>query len=99
MQWLGALIAGALLSVAESMVRRVLMALGLGVVSYAGINTAISWLKSNFVNTAMSLPPLVVQVMSLLGVGSMVSMIFSAMLVRMALLGMQSGTVKSWVKK
>lgn len=99
MPWLGSLIAGALLSIAESFVRRVLFALGMGVVSYTGINTAIAWLKTNFVNTALQLPPLVLQVMSLLGVGSMVSMVFSAMLIRMALQGMQSGTVKSWVKR
>ncbi|MFZ3127189.1 MAG: DUF2523 domain-containing protein [Rhodoferax sp.] len=99
MPWLGALIGGALLNIAGSLVLRVLTALGLGVVSYVGINSTMSWLKTNFVSAAMALPPTVVQVMALLGVGSMVSMVFSAMIVRATLQGMQSDTVKAWAKK
>lgn len=99
MQWLGALIAGALLNIAGSLVSRVLTALGLGVISYVGINTTLTWLKTNFVSAALALPPTVVTVIALLGVGKMVSMVCSAILVRMTLQGMQSDTVKSWAKK
>lgn len=99
MQWLGALIAGALLNIAGSLVSRVLTALGLGVVSYVGMNTTLTWLKTNFVTSALALPPTVLTVMGLLGVGKMVSMVCSALLVRMTLQGMQSDTVKAWAKK
>lgn len=99
MHWLGALIAGALLNIAGSLVSRVLTALGLGVVSYVGINTTMTWLKTSFVNSAMALPATALAVMALLGVGKMVSMIFSAMIVRATLQGMQSDTVKAWAKK
>lgn len=99
MGWLGTAIAGALLNIAGSLVSRVLVALGLGVVSYVGINSTLGWLKTNFVNTAMALPPMMIQVMALLGVGRMVSMVFSAMLIRATLQGLQSDTVKSWAKK
>lgn len=99
MYWLGQLIAGALFMIAGSLVSRVLTALGIGVVSYVGIDATLGWLKTNFVTTAMALPPQMIQVMALLGVGRMVSMVFSAMLIRATLQGLQSGAVKSWVKK
>nr|WP_315848080.1 DUF2523 domain-containing protein [uncultured Rhodoferax sp.] len=99
MPWLGALIAGALLNIAGSLVARVLTALGLGVVSYVGINTTLTWLKTNFLSSVMSLDPTAIAVMSLLGVGKMVSMVFSALVVRATLQGMQSDTVKAWAKK
>ena len=99
MGWIAKFLIGALLNVLGSMVGRVLTALGIGVLSYSGINTTIDWLKAGFVDSAMSLPSGVVGIMSMLKVGSCVNMVFSAMLVRMVLLGMQSGTVKSWVKK
>ena len=99
MPWLGALIGGALLNIAGSLVGRVLLALGLGVVSYTGVNASMTWAKNNAVASLLQLPPAVVGVLSLLGVGSCISMVFSAMLIRFTLQGMQSDTVKSWVKK
>jgi hypothetical protein len=99
MPWLGSLIAGALLNIAGSLVSRVLTALGLGVIAYTGINSSLTWLKTNAFDSLLALPPDVVGVLSLLKVGSCISMVFSAMLIRMTLQGMQSDTVKSWVKK
>lgn len=99
MPWLGALIAGAILNIVGSLISRALVALGLGVVSYVGINTTMTWLKTNFVTSAMGLDSVTLTVMGLLGVGKMVSMVFSALVVRATLQGMQSDTVKSWAKK
>lgn len=99
MVWLGPLIAGALLNIAGTLVSRVLAALGMGVVSYIGIETTMTWAKAQFVTNALSLPPMVLSVMATLGVGKMVSMVFSAMIVRATLQGMQSDTVKAWAKK
>lgn len=99
MQYLAAMIGGVLLNIAASLVGRVLTALGLGVITYTGVNASLSWLKTNFVNAVFTLPPTVVGVLSLMQVGSCVSMVFSAMLMRLTLQGMSSDTVKSWVKK
>ena len=99
MPWLGGIIAGALLNIVGSLVGRVLTALGLGVVAYTGINSSLTWLKTNAFDSLLALPPGVVGVLSMLKVGSCISMVFSAMLMRAMLQGMQSDTVKSWVKK
>jgi hypothetical protein len=99
MGWLGSLIAGAFLNIAGSLVGRVLTALGLGVISYTGFNASMTWAKTNAVASIQQLPAGVVGILSLLGVGSCISMVFSAMLIRATLQGMQSDTVKSWVKK
>ena len=99
MQWLAAAIGGVFLNITASLVGRVLVALGLGVASYTGFSGSISWLKSSAVTALLSLPPDVVGMLSLMRVGSCISMVFSALLVRLALQGMQSDTVKSWVKK
>lgn len=97
--FLGPLIGGVLLSIAGSLVARVLTALGVGVVAYVGINTTLGWLKTSFVSSVMTLDPMALSVLQLLGVGRMVSMIFSAMIIRATLQGMQSDTVKAWAKK
>lgn len=99
MQWLAAAIGGVFLNIAASLVGRVLVALGLGVATYTGFSASLSWLKSSAVAALLSLPPDIVAMLSLMRVGACISMVFSAMLIRLTLQGMQSDTVKSWTKK
>ena len=99
MPWLGALFAGAFLNIVGSLVGRVLSALAIGVVAYTGLNASMTWLKTGAVSALLGLPPQVVGILSLMQVGSCISMVFSAMLIRFTLQGMQSDTIKSWVKK
>lgn len=103
MWWLvgaiGQFLLGGLLSIVGSLVGRVIAGAGMGVVAYAGISTSISFLKTQVVSGFMSLPSGVIGVLGLLRVGQIVSMLFSALVVRLTLKGLQSDTVKSWVKK
>jgi len=99
MPWLGGLFVGALLNVIGSLVGRVLTALSIGVVAYTGLNASLTWLKAGVVSSFTALPSQVVGILSLMQVGSCISMVFSAMLIRFTLQGMQSDTIKSWVKK
>lgn len=99
MPWLGALIAGAFLNIIGTLAGRVLVALGLGVVTYTGVSSTLGWLKSGAVAAFIQLPPQVLGMLSLMRVGSCVSMVCSAILIRLTLNGMSSDTVKSWVKK
>lgn len=99
MAWLGALIAGAFLNIVGTLVGRVLVALGLGVVTYTGMSVTLDWLKSGAVSALLALPPEVVGMLALMKVGSCVSMVASAMLVRLTFTGMSSDTMKGWVKK
>lgn len=99
MPWLGAIIAGAFLNIIGNLVGRVLVALGLGVITYTGVSSTLGWLKSGAVAAFFQLPPQVLGMLSLMRVGSCVSMVCSAILIRLTLNGMSSDTVKSWVKK
>jgi hypothetical protein len=98
-QLIGGAIGGVLLNIAGSLIGRALTALGIGVVSYVGVNTTLTFFKNNFVTSAGSLPANIVGILSLMQVGSCVSMVMSAMVMRMTLQGMTSDTVKKWVKK
>jgi hypothetical protein len=92
-----AVIMGALLQIVGSLVGRVLVALGLSVVTYTGMSVSINWLKSQAVSAALGLPPEVIGMLSVLKVGTCISIVFSAMLARMVVTGLSGDTVKKWV--
>lgn len=94
-----AMIMGALLRVAGSLVGQVLLALGLTVVTYSGMDTALDWLKSQAVSSFHGLPAEVLGLLGLMKVGSSISIVFSAMLARMAVQGVVNGSFKKWVLK
>lgn len=82
-----------------SLVGRVLVSLGLSTVSYTGMSTTLTWLKSQAVSAALGLPADVIGMLSVLKVGTCISIIFSAMLARLVITGLQNDTVKKWVLK
>lgn len=90
---------GGLIQITGSLVGRVLVALGLSAVTYTGISSTLTWLKTQAVSSAMALPPEVVGMLSVLKVGTCISIIFSAMLARLVVTGLQGDTVKKWVLK
>ena len=99
MQWLvGALLSG-LLQIVGSLVGRVLVSLGAAVITYTGLSSTLNWLKSSAVSSFAALPPEVVGMLSVLKVGTCISIIFSAMLARLLVTGLQGDTVKKWVTK
>lgn len=89
---------GGLLNLAGSLAGKVLIGLGISVVTYTGISSSIDWLKTGAVNAFMGLPANVVGMLSLMHVGSCVSMVFSAVVVKYTLAGLASGTMRKWVK-
>jgi len=99
MGWIAALIGNMLLSIAGSVAGSMLAGAGMAVVTYAGVDVALDFLKTQFVQSATSLPPEIVGMMALLKIGSCVSMMISAVVVKMGINGMTSGTVKQWAKK
>ena len=92
-------IGGVLVSVAGNVVSRVLVALGIGVVTYTGMNFTLDWLKGQVVANIQSLPPEVIGMLSTMKVGNCISVILSAMLIRLSLNGMTGDSFKRWVKK
>lgn len=86
-------------AIVGSLVGRALVALGLGVVTYTGVSVTLTWLKSKFAENAALLPADVVGMLATMKVGEVISIIFSAILVRLTLDGLSSDTVKRWVTK
>lgn len=84
---------GGLLNVAGSLVGRVLIALGLTVVSYTGVDTVLGKLKADAIGALMGLPPDLVAMLGYMKVGVCISIIASAVAVRMGLSGL-GGVVK-----
>jgi hypothetical protein len=82
-----------------SIAGRALIALGIGVVTYTGMNTSLTWLKTQAVTEIQGLPPEVVGMLSTMKVGQCISIITSAMVARALINGVQSDTFKRWTLK
>lgn len=96
---LGAIFGGAILNVVGSVVGRALVALGVGAVSYVGVNASISFLKAQALSAISTLPPNIVSMLSLLKVGVALNIVISAILVRLTLNGLTGDTFRRWVLK
>jgi hypothetical protein len=97
-----AAILGALSQAAGSLVGRVLVSLGLGYAAFTGINTMISGVQVYALSQFNSLPADAIILAGKMRVGVAISMIFSAMLMRLALNGLTSaasGSITRMVQK
>ncbi len=94
-----AMLLGGFIRIAGSAVGSALVALGVSAVTYVGASSSINWLKDRAVASALALPPEVVGMLSVLKVGSCISLIFSAMLARLVVNGLKGDKVKKWVLK
>lgn len=94
-----AAVGGALLRMTGSIVGQVMLSLGIAVVTYAGFDTTLTWLKGQAVSAFVGLPSEMIALMAYMKIGSCISMIFSAIVVRQTLSGITSGTFKRWVTK
>lgn len=90
---------GGLVQAASSIVGRVLIALGIGYVSYTGINALLTLIKSQVVSYLVGAPGTVVAIMGLLKIDIAVSIIFSALAARLVLQGLTSDKVTRMVIK
>lgn len=69
---------GGLLSIASSMVGRVLLALGMTYVTYSGFDVAINWLLSYIKDSMSAMPSEVVSFLAWCWVDKAIGMLFSA---------------------
>ncbi len=93
-----AAIGGMLLNVAGSLVFRVLVGLGMSVVTYTGVDTVLEKLKTTTVEAFQGMPVELVALLSYMKVGVAISIIFSAVAVRLALSSMASGVKRFRLK-
>lgn len=94
-----AAIGGMLLSIVGSMVGRVMVALGISVITYTGISATIDALKADAIAALRALPPELFSLLAYMKVGVALSIITSAITARLVLSGLTSGTFKRWVIK
>lgn len=94
-----AMLWGALYTLCGSLVGRVLIALGISVVTYTGMSSSLDWLKAQAVASMGGMSPQVIGLLGVLKVGECISIVFSAMLTRQISQGLTSDTVKKWVLK
>jgi hypothetical protein len=90
---------GGLVSAAGSLVGRVLIALGVGFVSYQGLDVALTFVKTQTLAAISSMPPEVFQIASTLQLGTAINIMASAYVAKMTIAGLTSGVVKKMVFK
>ena len=90
---------GGLISVTGTIVGRVLVALGVGVVTYTGVQVGIDSLLSNLDSAISGVPADILGLLGFMRVGVAMNIIISAMSARMLLNGLQGDTIKKWVLK
>jgi hypothetical protein len=90
---------GALIQILGTVVGTVLVSLGIGYATFTGVDVALTWAKVEFVSRVSALPAAAVGVMATMHVGTCVSMLMSALLMRLTIAGLSSGTMKRMVIK
>ena len=96
--WVAAIIGG-LIEAAGTLVGKVLVSLGIGYAVYSGIDTSIAWAKAYALSNLASLPAGALQVAGALKVGSVISIICSALIVRLTMQGLTSGSLRRMTGK
>lgn len=89
-------IIGGLLQGVGHIVGRVLVSLGIGIVSYTGVMTSLTFVKDHFVTSVGGLPPLALQIAGTLKIGVIVSILLSALAARLTFSGLSGDTLKRW---
>lgn len=88
---------GALIAAIGSFIVQALIGLAFGVVTYTGMQVAMDWFLNGFISNINSLPSQLVQVIALLRFDSAISIIMSAITVRLVMQGLNqlSGRMSS----
>lgn len=94
----GASLGGILMSIATSLVGRVLMALGLGLVTYNALDPLLEQFQANYFSQMSGLPADLAGFVGMLKVGEAVQIIFAALATKLFMSGFQ-GVIKRWVVK
>lgn len=94
-----AAIGGMLINLVGTLVGRVLIALGISVVTYTGVSVTLDALKAQAIGAFAGLPPEVFGLLGVLQVGPCISIVTSAIAARMVINGLAGDTFKKLVHK
>ncbi|MEK8084886.1 DUF2523 family protein [Aquabacterium sp. A3] len=92
---------GGLVQAASTMAGRVLVGLGIGVAVFSGVSTLINTARTtafSYLDSAATFAQ-IAQYMGLLQIGTCVNILFSALIIRLTLRGLQGDTIKRWVTR
>lgn len=81
---------GALLLIVEPVISRIIAALGIGFVSYLGVQGLLTYLENQIASSLAGTSSDIVQILGLMGLGKAMSIVLSALSVRATLAGMNS---------
>ena len=94
-----AAIGGMLINLVGTLAGRVLIALGISVVTYTGITVTLDFLKGQAISAFGGLPVGVFAILGILKVGQCISIVTSAIAAKLLLDGLTGDTFKRWVGK
>lgn len=98
-----AFLVGALVNAAGTLVGKVLLSLGMGAVTYVGVDLMASQFKAAiFSQLGTALGTFGAQgtaIASALQIGTCINIIMSALVARLGLRGMSGGKISKWIKK
>lgn len=94
-----AAIGGMLINLVGTLVGRVLVALGISVVTYTGLTATLDAIKADAISSFTALPPEMMAIIGLMKVGVCISIVTSAIAARMVINGLTGDTFKRWVHK
>lgn len=94
-----AAIGGMLINLVGTLAGRVLIALGISVITYTGISTSLDWLKAGAIGALSGLPSQLVGLIGFMKVGVCISIITSAIAARAIISGISGDSFKRWVMK
>lgn len=81
-------------AIAGQLTWKVLAALGIGYVTFTGVNVLIDQYQPQILQALQTLPPVALQLAGVLKVGTCVNIMFSAMAMRATLAGLNAGSIK-----
>lgn len=91
---LPALVFGSVIAaIAVNLVVKVLLALGIGFVSYSGITNILDYAQTEIQNRAAALPPEVLQMFSIMNIDVYITTVMSALAIKLSLKGVTTAGV------
>lgn len=97
--WLLAAFFGGLRFVAGSIVAQALIGIGVGVVTYTGVDVSFNYLKAEAFARLGELPAEVLQLLAYAGVGSFLNIVFSAYMMRLSMTAVRNAAGLLAVKR
>ena len=92
-------ILGGLLAIAPSLIGRFAIGLGISAITFTGVNSLLVFLKTMAVSNFQLLGVTIVGYMATMKLGTCVSMLISAYVVRLTLSGLSAGgSITKWIK-